>query len=308
MGFGIRDVEVLRAVVERDGFRAAAEALGLSQSAVSNRVAALERALGVALFDRTHRKAALTPEGRRFLEEAGRLVALRDRIMAGYGGGGEAPGTLRLGVAETVVHTRLPRLMRALRDAAPGLRIELAVESSPTLADRLAGRRVDVAVLMRQFVPPGATARPLGRFELGWYARAGDAAGIAGSGPVTDPAALARHPIVTFAHGTLPHAEVERLLSDPREARPVLHGSASLATMMAMVADGLGVGTLPRALAAPAVARGRIAEIPAAASLRLTPLEFAACWLGAAGPGLARALDEIGTDLSGDRLEGSIIR
>ena len=280
--FGIRDVEVLREIVRRDGFRAAALALGLSQSAVSTRVAALERALGVPLFDRSRRKARLTPEGRRFLEEAERLVAMRDAIAARYANA--APGTLRLGVAETIAHTRVAALTAALGEAAPGLRIELAVEASPALAAMLADDAVDVAVLMAPFVPPGAASRAFGRFDLGWYA----APGRVGEAPL-DAAALAAHPVVTFARGTLPYREVETLLSGP-DLDPLLHGSASLATVLTMVEAGAGIGTLPRAVAAKAVEDGRIAEVAVVAALHLSPLEFAAAWLRDLPPGVADAL------------------
>ena len=283
--FGIRDVEVLREIVRSDGFRAAALALGLSQSAVSTRVAALERALGTTLFDRSRRKARLTPEGRRFLEEAERLVAMRDAIAARYAHA--APGTLRLGVAETIAHTRVAALTAALGRAAPGLRIELAVESSPALAALLADDAVDVAVLMTPFVPPGAISHPFGRFDLGWYA----APGRVGGGPL-DAAALAAHPVVTFARTTLPYREVETRLSAP-DLDPLLHGSASLATVLTMVEAGAGIGTLPRAVAANAVRDGRIVEVEVADALRLSPLEFAAAWLRDLPPGVAKALERV---------------
>ena len=297
--FGIRDVEVLREIVRRDGFRPAALALGVSQSAVSGRVAALERTLGVALFDRSRRKAELTPEGRRFLEDAERLVMLRDRIAARYGAG-EGGSTLRLGVAETIVHTGMGALMRRLHDGAPGLRIELAVESSPALAAMLADGALDLAVLMTPFVPPGATARPHGRFELGWYA----AADAAVAPEPLDAAALAAHPIVTFARGTLPYAEVERRLAGTGDADapmdpPLLHGSASLATVMTMVADGLGVGTLPRAVAGAAVRAGRIREVRVADHLALAALDFSLAWIGAPPAAM--------TDLSNDPFDHDTI-
>ena len=284
--FGIRDVEVLRAVVRHDGFRAAAAALGLSQSAVSNRVAGLEAALGVPLFDRSRRKARLTPEGRQFLEEAEALVALRDGIAARYAAG-EGGGTLRLGVAETIVHTGVARFARRLRGTAPRLRIELAVEASPALATALAAGELDVAVMMTAFVPSGAQSRPFGKFDLGWYAAPDEYA----SDTPLDAAALARRGVVTFAHGTLPHREVARLLSGTEAGPPLLHGSASLATVLTMVADGVGVGTLPRAVAAEAVGAGRIRELAVAPALRLSPLVFSLAWFGTLPGGVEGELD-----------------
>ena len=268
--FGIRDIETVREVVRRDGFRSAAEVLGVSQSAVSNRIAALERELGIALFDRSRRKARLTPEGRRFLEEAERIVALRDRVAARYRAT-EGGATLRLGVAETIVHTRMEAVAAALRSAAPGLRIELAVESSPALADLLTADAIDLAILMSPFVPPGARSRPFGRFEMGWYAAPDLDCGDASLGPRE----VARHPVVTFARGTLPYRDVERRLSSAEIDPPLLHGSASLATVVVMVAGGTGIGTLPHAVAEAAVADGRLREVAVDEELRLAPLEFA---------------------------------
>ena len=284
--FGLRDVEVLREVVRRGGFRAAAAALGLSQSAVSNRIMALERALGVALFDRSRRKAELTVQGRRFLEEATRLIELRDRIAAPYAAG-ESAGTLRLGVAETIVHTRMGDLLRRLARHSPELRIELAVESSPRLARMLSERALDLTVLMTPFVPPDANARRFGLFELGWYVARADA-----DAGVLDAHALAQRPIVTFARETLPYREVARLLSDPDLAPPLLHGSASLATVLTMVIEGMGVGTLPRAMAAAAATDGRIREVATDPALALSPLHFSIAWLGELPTGVAEAMGD----------------
>lgn len=284
--FGIRDAEMIREVVRAGGFRAAAEALGLSQSAVSNRIAALESRLGVRLFDRSRRRVSLTLVGRRFLEESERLVALRDQIAESIAGEADVPGTLRLGVAETIVHTRLPAILKALRDAAPRLRIELSVEVSGTLAAMLASDALDAAVLLSEFAPGGAVGRSVGRYPLGWYAAPSLALGEA---PL-DAAALAGWPIVTFSRGTTPYREVERLFARPDIPAPLLHGSASLATVLALVADGVGVGTLPVEMAADAVARGAIVEVGVVADLRPTPLEFTFCRTKELGPFFAEAM------------------
>ncbi len=270
--FGIRDAEMMREVARSGGFRAAAHTLNLSQSAVSNRIATLERKLGVLLFDRSKRQVRLTSQGRRFLEEIERLVALRDQIAESFAGKERSHGTLRLGVAETVVHTRMAAIMKALQDAAPGLRVELAVDTSARLAEKLVADELDVAALMKQFMPPSAVGRPIGRFDLDWYAA--PALGLRGRLSLAD---IAAHPVVTFSKDTLPFREVERLFARPDIAVPLLHGSASLATVMNLIADGVGVGTLPRSMAADAVAAGRIVALDVESEAKLSPLEFTLC-------------------------------
>ncbi|MEM7567194.1 MAG: LysR family transcriptional regulator [Pseudomonadota bacterium] len=270
--FGIRDAEMMREVARSGGFRAAAQALELSQSAVSNRIATLERKLGVLLFDRSKRQVRLTAEGRRFLEEIERLVALRDQIAESFAGKDHSRATLRLGVAETVVHTRMAAIVKALQDAAPGLRIELAVDTSARLAEKLVADELDVAALMKQFMPPSAVGVSVGRFELDWYAA--PTLGLSGRMGVAD---IAAHPIVTFSKETLPFREVERLFARPDIPVPLLHGSASLATVMNLVADGVGIGTLPRAIARDAVAAGRIGALDVEDEAVLSPLQFTLC-------------------------------
>ena len=273
--FGIRDAEIVREVVRRGGFRAAAQSLGIAQSAVSSRVTLLERRLGILIFDREKRRVRLTPAGRRFVEQAERLIALRDRIVGELSPDSGLAGLIRIGVAETVVHSLLPDMLTRLHDAVPQVRFELSVETSPILAQKLRDDEIDVAVMMNPLVPAEAVSYPLATFELGWFA----APGLVEAAAPLGPAALARHPVVAFSKGTLPHKEVERIFSAPDIAAPLLHGSASLSTMLHLVRDGFGIGTLPVAMAEEDLAAGRLVRLPAAAAARLSPLDFSLCHL-----------------------------
>ena len=272
--FSIRDAEIVRDVVRHGGFRAAAAARGLSQSAISNRVAALEAALGVRLFDRSRRRVGLTAAGRRFLEETERLIGFRDRIADEFARAAPTLGTVRLGASETIVHARLPAMLARLRARAPSLRIELAVETSDELGRMLADDEIDVAALLTPFVPIGAASLPIGEFDMGWYAAASSELGDA---PL-EPEALARHPLVTFSRVSLPYQEVERLFADRDCPAPLVHGSASLSTVLAFVETGMGIGTLPRAIARIPEAEGRVARVDVVDALALTPLAFSLCW------------------------------
>lgn len=272
--FSIRDAEIIRDVARHGGFRAAASAQRLSQSAISGRVAALEARLGVQLFDRSNRRARLTAAGRLFVEEGERLIAARDRIAGEFVHPGT--GTIRLGASETVVHGSLPAMLGRLRTSAPGLRIELAVETSDELAAMLAREALDAAILLAPFVPPAARSRPVGRFDLDWYAAAGMKLGPE---PVT-ARALAAHALVTFSRVSMPYREVEAMFTHHEGLAPVIHGSASLATVLAFVERGMGIGTLPRAIAAAPEAAGRIVRVRVEEGLVPSPLDYALAWTG----------------------------
>src|ERR1700754_2229374 len=108
------DVDLLRAfvaVAESGSFTAAADVLGRSQSAVSQRVLRLEEELNVRVFERTSRSLKLTDEGKRALTAARRLITqhehftreIRQPLL---------PSKLRLGVSDHLVQAQLPRILK----------------------------------------------------------------------------------------------------------------------------------------------------------------------------------------------------
>src|SRR2546423_6326366 len=100
----LEGVEVFLAVARRRNFRRAAADLGVTPSAVSQAVRALEARVGAALFVRTTRSVGLTEAGRRFLDRAG--PAFEELLAAGDAArelGQRPSGTLRLTVPRAVV-------------------------------------------------------------------------------------------------------------------------------------------------------------------------------------------------------------
>ena len=307
--FGFRDIEILRAIVRAEGFRAAAARTGVSQSAISNRVAALERRLGVKLFDRVGRGVRLTAAGRHLLDESARLIEVRDRVARELAGTEGLAGTVRIGVAETIVHTRLPALLGALGEAHPAVRFELTVDTSAELARRLGEDAVDVAVLLEDAVPGDAAREALRPIEVGWYA---SAARPAPDAPLSLER-LAGESIVTFPSTTTPYRRLARLFAD-LDRPPLLHGSASLSTVRHLVAQGFGIGILPRAMVEPhGRARGEgVAGDGARSDVRPLavcdaavpePLRFTVAWRDVPGAptGAAVARAALAADRAADR-------
>lgn len=277
--FDIRDAEILAEIVRAGGFRAAAARLNLTQSAVSARVARIEDRLGLTLFDRggkgIGRGVRLTLQGRAFLDQAERLIAMRNGIVAGLAPGADFAGTLRIGVAETIVHTWLPGMLTRLNAALPGLRLELSVDTSPELGRRLAAREIDVAVMMRGLVPPRARRWPIFDCPLRWHATPDFApTGQALPARALTPADLARLPLITFARGTLPHAELERRLPPDALPAPLIHACASLSTTLHLTRAGFGIGLLPRPMAREDLARGLLVALPTEPAATMSDLAF----------------------------------
>ena len=83
VNFDLNDLQAFRAVVERGSFRKAAEAVSISQPALSRRIEKLEEALGVRLFERTTRSVTLTTVGRVFAQSAEQLLDDLDLALLG---------------------------------------------------------------------------------------------------------------------------------------------------------------------------------------------------------------------------------
>lgn len=271
--FGFRDIDIIRAIVRHGGFRAASDATGIAQSAISRRVRHLESRMRITIFERDGRGVRLTAPGRRLVEEAEILIAQRDRILGELTQGVMA-GVVRLGVAETMTHTILPRLLTDLHARHPLLRFEISVDTSEQMAQMLIEDVLDVAILLRDQAPRGAHLSPLPPVTLGWFAAPAHFSLPRPAG-IDD---LAAQPIVSFPKSTPPHRRVLDLLSPGRRQAVAVHGSASLATVLHLVGQGFGIGTIPHDIvrAWPHVG---IEEIPTRADARLPDLDFAICFM-----------------------------
>jgi DNA-binding transcriptional LysR family regulator len=125
---------------------AAANALNLTQGAVSQHIRRLEDSLGCALFERDRRGLRLTPTGERLFGKAKRFLSLNDEIWGEMAG--DAPkGRLRLGVPYDLVGAWLAPALKAYAEACPQIEISLACASSPELTGLLASGEIDLAVI-----------------------------------------------------------------------------------------------------------------------------------------------------------------
>lgn len=131
----LRFVEAFVWVARLKSITRGADKLCLTQSAVSNRIAALEEELGVPLLDRRERTFRLTNAGVRFLTYAERFLALQRDLKDELGAPEQLPLSLRLGAVESVLHTWLIPTVDALKRGYPNIEFELTIEMTPVLTD-----------------------------------------------------------------------------------------------------------------------------------------------------------------------------
>ncbi|MFA5123920.1 LysR family transcriptional regulator [Zavarzinia sp.] len=144
----LEQLRIFIAVAEREHVTRAAAALGLTPSAVSAAIAALESRHGVMLFDRIGRGITMTGAGREFLTEARATLARAAEAEAVLTDlAGLRRGRLSLAASQTIGNYWLPPLMHRYRLAHPGIGLELFIGNSRQVAAKVVEGLVDLGFI-----------------------------------------------------------------------------------------------------------------------------------------------------------------
>lgn len=153
-----RHLKTFLALAEFGNFTQTGRRAGLSQSAVSRHIRALEDALGVRLFERLGRRAVLTSPGqilrtrlRTLMREAESLPRLIRDLAEGV------RGDVRIGASATAAGAILPRLLGVYRRKYPSVELALHAGSSARVLEELARGDVDLALVGTDALPSGAS-------------------------------------------------------------------------------------------------------------------------------------------------------
>ena len=145
------------AISEAGSLSAAARALGLTQPTLGRQLAALERQLGVALFERVGRGLSPTPTALALLEHARPMGEAAGRLaLAASGQSQVIEGPIRITATEVYAAHVLPPVIAALRAAHPGIRVEIIATNR---AVDLLRREADIAIRNVASREPGLIAR-----------------------------------------------------------------------------------------------------------------------------------------------------
>lgn len=143
-----RRLQVFHAVAKHRNFTKAAEALFMTQPAVTFQIKQLEEHFDTRLFERGHGRVALTPAGQVVLEYAERILALsaelETRVKEMTGGMG---GLLLVGASMTIAEFLLPRVLGQFKSKYPKVQPRLLVGNSETVESRVAEHRLDIGFI-----------------------------------------------------------------------------------------------------------------------------------------------------------------
>jgi DNA-binding transcriptional LysR family regulator len=262
-------LEVFVTVAGAGSLNAAAGLLGVSQQAVSARVAAIERQTGVVLLQRTPRGSSLTPEGTVVSEWAARLLALADEMEAGLVAlRGNAQTTLRVAASLTVAEYLLPGWLVALRasrdrNGREPFAVELTVVNSSGVAAMVTKGEADLGFVEGVSSPRGLRHRTVAHDRLlvvvapthPWAKR---------RQPIT-VLQLAGTPLVVREHGSgtreVLALTVEKMLATPVELEAPALSLPTTAAVRAAVVAGAGPAVLSELAVADDIAAGRLVAV-----------------------------------------------
>lgn len=157
---GLIEFDAVLAIARRGSFRAAALELGVSTTSLSNLISALERRLGVRLFNRTTRSVSLTDAGRNFVDQVAPAVAtLHDAMLAASAQQESPSGTIRINAFPTAAREILALLLLPFLRRYPQVHVDLVTEGR--IVDIVA-EGFDLGLRSAELVPSDMIAIPVG--------------------------------------------------------------------------------------------------------------------------------------------------
>ena len=162
MKLGVDDIRGFVAVSEAAAFKTAAERLGITSSALTQRIQKLEDLLGARLLDRSTRHVELTELGRLFLPEARRIVhdfegslsRIQDVIA-------RRSGLVSFACLLTIAHGLMPAILSRYRAEFPGIRVRVFDDTALRVADHLALGQVEFGIDMAREPDPDTEFTPI---------------------------------------------------------------------------------------------------------------------------------------------------
>lgn len=162
------------AVAEREHLTQAAEAIHLTPSAVSAAIKNLEGYYGVELFHRVGRRIELTQTGRTFLVEAKAMLArVRAAELMLSELGGLQRGNLGVGASQTIASYWLPPVLVGFRRDYPGVRIDLAIGNTRTVAEAVLNGEAELGFVEGEIDAPALSSRVVAEDALAVVVGAG---------------------------------------------------------------------------------------------------------------------------------------
>jgi DNA-binding transcriptional LysR family regulator len=225
-------LRTLISVVDLRSFTKAAQALGVTQPAVSAQIKRLQMLLGSEILDKSAPGVTLTPMGEMVVNHARRLLSINDHIL-GLATPQPASQTIRIGVPGDFVSSQLPWTLAEFKTRWPDVKFAVRNGISELLRDELRQGRLDLVIGLS--TTPSIEARQQWTEESVWV-----------RGPRIPSLQGERIPLVSFGEDCAFHRIAVDALQKGERPYDVVYVSSSTTGLAAAIGAGLGVMALAR--------------------------------------------------------------
>jgi DNA-binding transcriptional LysR family regulator len=263
-----RRLQVFHAVAKHLSFTKAAEALFMTQPAVTFQIRQLEEHFNTRLFDRAHGRISLTPAGQVALEYAERILGLSSELDTRLKEmSGQVTGPLLIGASTTMAEFLLPQVLGEFKARYPGVVPRLFVANSEAVQARIAERTLDLGFIEGESHLPllvtdvvcddelqvvCAPAHPLAKLKS------------------ASPKALTEHAYISREPGSGTREVIDHYLEKagvPPDSLQVVMELGSPEALKGLVATGLGFAIMSRATVSKETRLAQLVAVPLAPRL-----------------------------------------
>ena len=250
----LKNLEAFYWVVTLNSFNKAATKLQTTQPAVSQKITSLENDLGFKVLDRSFRQLKPTHKGMTLFKYAEKFMRLETDLVAELTENQHLTGTIRLGVSETIVYTWLVEYIEKVQKEFPKVSVEIVVDLTPNLQEGVRTGDLDRAFLLGPTLAFECVEQALCDFELSFLAAPSFKGGV---GQMSFKA-LMSHTILTYPKITYPYKELKAKMKEQALDEPLSITSYSLATLLRLAEQGLGIAVVPTLTALKEITDGRL--------------------------------------------------
>jgi len=263
-----RRLQVFHAVAKHLSFTKAAEALFMTQPAVTFQIRQLEEHFNTRLFDRAHGRIALTASGTLALEYAERILGLSAELDTRLKEmSGQVAGPLLIGASTTIAEFLLPQILGEFKARYPAVVPRLFVANSEAVQDRVAERTLDIGFIEGDSHLPSLVTDVCCDDELQVV--------CAPSHPLAKlqaatPTSLTEHAYISREPGSGTREVIDHYLQKagvPPDSLQVVMELGSPEALKGLVATGLGFAIMSRATVVKETQLGQLVRIPLSPSL-----------------------------------------
>lgn len=240
-GLTIKNMRTFFWLARLRNFHAVARQIGVTQPAVTSRIASLEDELGVRLFSRERQVVTITPEGQDALRLCESVLEKVDDIVMRFSGTTEQVGVVRIGVVDTVARTWLPTVLNRVQAEFPNIILEITNESTVALHSMLRSGALSMSITISACDEVDVANTEIGQYAIEWVA----SHSLIDEQRIYSVEELKQFPLIGYLANSPPAKLMQRYFGNAIHTSAIRNTTNSMSTMIWLAENGLGIAAIP---------------------------------------------------------------